>query len=665
MCISGFKYFVEPEVTYSESASSKYQSSPALTYIVQSLIGGEHQAFDPACAEILVAPAGQGKTTLCRAIAHKIRSSYPDTIPVLVESNQWQRLIELTLPNVLNAALLQMIPGATRLTDPKVFQTLMRERILVPIFDGFDELSLHPSADFTATTLLTELLTLVGGAEAKVLITVRETFWEKHVAGFSDITLNQTRRLNLQGFSNQQRQNFFRKRLQRADDRDIANRLSREIGSRLYEGVVERPEMQADRESGIPLMLELIALYVDENPEATFAPSTHDPLGPLLEAVCERENVRQQLDIPAQDQMLIFENVFRDYQGDVPREDLAVYVKEFAKQVTPDKIDRFESHAFFATNAQNMMVPRFETLRVYFLARWLADQLEGAVSEEIDPAATRLLAQNAMGSSDVFDYLVNRFAKGSREKAFETISHACRMISKRSSWKGASSALFHLSQRMAHHFEKGKRERAAIVVKLMAGTLSEVSVVERVAVQGQVSGLDLSGTTFTHCEFMNLEFHNCSFDEGTVFHSGRFIGSLTFTNCSNAKFVRLEDCKLSEAADVAWEERRGKGRKNVISQEKAKGALRDILKKFEQRFGFGSIKNADRDSGPISKNPCKDRAWAALGGAGVIESHRISGVSEGGLNIVDNPEVRHEVRNFLDNAVMGKRLQGALRDILS
>ncbi len=73
-----------------------------------------------------------------------------------MESAQWQNLINLTLPNILNHALLQMVPDAGSLTNAKIFQLLVREQLLVPIFDGFDELCLHPNSDYSPTGLLSE-----------------------------------------------------------------------------------------------------------------------------------------------------------------------------------------------------------------------------------------------------------------------------------------------------------------------------------------------------------------------------------------------------------------------------------------------------------------------------------------------------------------------------
>lgn len=660
-----FRYFIEPEISYADTNTSERRSAEALTYFVDLLVNTNQERIDSICGEILVAPAGQGKTTLCRAIANKIRSSRPDTIPVLVESNQWQRLIELTLPNVLNAALLQMLPGATHLTNPKVFQLLIREQILVPIFDGFDELSLHPSATFSAFSLLSELLDLVGDADAKVLVTVRETFWENHLTGSYDANGQRLRRHDLQGFSNQQRKRFFQKRLKKAEERDVASRLSGEIGKRLYEGAIDRPEMQRDRADGIPLMLELIALYVEDNTKATPFPLSQDPLGHLLEAICEREDVRQKLDINSQKQMLIFENIFRDYAEEIPKEYLALYVEEFAPEVTQDTISRFESHALLSTVGPAGLIPRFETLRVYFVARWLANQLEGTVEKDISSAATELLSMHAAGSSDIFDHLVDRFAGDPKEKTQACIFHAVRMVRARANWEGASSAIFHLCQRLAHLYEKERRARARIVLEFVSGQSRRNDEVNNIAVHGQINGLDLSGFTFARCEFKNLEFYNCSFDDRTVFSNCRFVGGLSFSNCSNANAAILDECRLSDTALLSWEERKNRNPRRLLTERNARLAIRDILRKFENRFGFSSIKVSDRDAGPISRNPCKDRAWNALTNNGIIVHHKISGVSEGGINIVEDSDVRHEVRNFLDNAALGRRLKRALDQILA
>ena len=473
--VEKYPYFVEPDISLPSG-----ETKPALTYLVEDLLGTFADPSSRVCADILVAPAGLGKTTLARALAERLLAYNRFAIPILVEFAQWQNLINLTLPNILNAALLQLMPEAGRLTNQKTFQLLVREQLLVPIFDGFDELCSHPNSSYNPATLVAELIDLVGDTTAKVLITTRETFWEKFGTG---VPAEKIKRVDLRGFSNEQRQRFFDKRLKGPADRDIANRLAKVIGTQLYESTIERKPFQAERASGVPLLLELIAMYVDGNPNATFAPATNDPIGPLLEAVCERENERQKLAISADKQMTIFEELFRDFQDDISRTDLALYVQFNVPEVTSGALERFESHAFFSPGKD--VCARFETLKVYFVARWLANRLESAESDEMIP---QILERNSAGNTDVFDFLVNRFLTMEEKTVRAALPHALRMVRSRPRWEGAASAIFHLAQRMAQRQESIRAVRTDRVLSY----LGLGRPVRGVAVVGQIGVAILS-----------------------------------------------------------------------------------------------------------------------------------------------------------------------------
>ncbi len=542
------------------------------------------------------------------------------------------------------------------LTNQKLFQLLVREQLLIPIFDGFDELCLHPNSHYNPTTLITELLELVGDTGARIFITTRETFWETYGIGNAG---GKIKRINLQGFSNDQRKRFFTKRLKSAEDRDIANRVAREVGERVYEGDVSRKELQADRASGVPLLLELVALYVDGNPSATFAPTSRDPLGPLLERMCERENVRQQLNIGPARQMQIFEELFRDSSDDISRSDLAFYVQYTVPNVTKDVLLRFESHAFFSPG--NDVKARFESLKVYFIARWLENRLEEAVEKPVsDSSITELLEKSASGDTDVFDFLVDRFFSMDRQTARAAITHAVQMARSRPRSDGAVSALFHLAQRLAHRIESSKIDRTS----LLFDYLGIASPVKQLSIIGQVSSLDLSGINFANCYYKDVEFHNCNFNDLTHFSECRFEGSLAFINCRLPGNANLSKCELSEDAEQEWDRQAGRASRSAITEKSAKDALRDILRRFIGPFGFSTIKDADRSSGIIKRNPCGEVAWDELISARIVERHPISGVPAGGLHISEDSEVRHEVRSFLDNAALGPRLQRVIEAVL-
>jgi Pentapeptide repeats (9 copies) len=234
------------------------------------------------------------------------------------------------------------------------------------------------------------------------------------------------------------------------------------------------------------------------------------------------------------------------------------------------------------------------------------------------------------------------------------------MVQARPKWEGAASALFHLAHRLAVETGKDAVERTGMLMKL----LGVKSPITQLAVQGQIGGLDFGGLQFKDSTFKNVVFHNCSFDESTRFVECRFEGNLSFERCKTPGLLQLDDCFLSDEAQEAVDEQAGKTAKRVINSEVAKAALREILRKFIGPFGFSTIKESDKNSGPILKNPCREIAWEELFKRNILERHRISGIRASGINVADVPEVKHEVRNFLDNAALGVRLKKVVDEIV-
>jgi hypothetical protein len=48
----------------------------------------------------------------------------------------------------------------------------------------------------------------------------------------------------------------------------------------------------------------------------------------------------------------------------------------------------------------------------------------------------------------------------------------------------------------------------------------------------------------------------------------------------------------------------------------------------------------------------------------IIERHEISNVADGGLNLIDDKEIRREITTYLDNAVLGTRLLRVIEDLI-
>jgi len=642
------KYFIEPSLRLPDG-----QIVPAVKTVTNWLT--RPQAHDLAGnVIILVADAGLGKTTLSRALAARLLED-PDSkaVPIRIESEQWRYLIQptLTLQSVLGSAVLRTFPDAGVMTSPNIFQVLVREGLLVPIFDGFDELCLHPNSPYSAASLLNELIELMGDTGARVIITVRETFWEKHKEGIPKDQIIETR---LEGFSNDQRQEFFKKRLSNPIDRDTANRIARDIGGSIYPDVSREP-VQASRANGVPLILELIAIYVDGNPNATFVPDSQDSLGPLLESMCAREIVRQQLPVSADVQMQIFEELFRDYPEEISEDVLHMYVEIYAADISPDALARFESHALLSQGKP--LKPRFELLKVYFVTRWLAYSLSQSSINDIDRSkVASFLAESSTGHTDVLDWLADRFVQFDPQIRKASINHAIEIIKKSTRFEAASSAIFHLTVRISQKLEVERSGRTRFVLDHLSGWSANKSEVRGMAIQGQVEGLDLSGVEFSNCVFRDLEFRNCRFDESTKFSDCRFERGLEFENCERVSLAKLETPSLSAYAERAWDRIYGKDSRVETKESVVIDALRESLRKFLGTYGFSTIKYDDRNGGALGRNPLRDALWDELLRVGILERHEISNLSSGGLHVRKDDAIRHEVRSFLDNAVLGQKL---------
>jgi len=249
------------------------------------------------------------------------------------------------------------------------------------------------------------------------------------------------------------------------------------------------------------------------------------------------------------------------------------------------------------------------------------------------------------------------------DRAVAAISHAAQMIRARTLWEGASSALFHLAQRLSHLRENTRIGRSVLMMEFL-GVNAADRVFTKWSVQGQINGLNLRGFVFNGCTFRNVEFRNCAFDDATEFQRAHFQGALTFENCENTGKSKVIDCDLSDDAERAWDMQAGRASRRPINENVARDALRDVLRRFIGPFGFSTIKEVDKNSGSIMKNPCRDIAWEELTRGKFILRHTISGITEGGLHISTEERVKHEVRNFLDNAALGPQITRILELML-
>ena len=163
---------------------------------------------------------------------------------------------------------------------------------------------------------------------------------------------------------------------------------------------------------GVPFILDLIATYVEGNENATdIDPYEPDPLWRLLEAICVRENIRQTLDIPVTKQLEFFEEIFRDYPDEIPIKEISTYLDAICEVRDPMVVSRFSNHVFLVAKSQDTFAAKYEILRVYFLARFLANRLQLINDAGDKLRVIETIAREIEGASEVIDWLMGHLAK--------------------------------------------------------------------------------------------------------------------------------------------------------------------------------------------------------------------------------------------------------------
>ena len=656
-------YFVDPNLELENETTVHDATKYLISWFGNKRPESKDTVSKDTSLAVLTANGGVGKTTVSRIICSKIKLYDPTAIPILIESEQWRHLLQstITLDTLWDLALNKRFEHASRLLgNPTALRVLIREGLFVVVFDGFDELCLNSSSAYRPRDIILELIQLLTPedevCQAKILLTTRETYWD---TVSDELDLEQIEVFRLKGFDNEQRKRYFENRLKNASERDLALRLAKEVAGGVYNGVVSTSDLNEERLSGVPFILDLIARYVHENDDpATINPYQPDSFSALLEHVCRRENRRQSLDLDPSQQFQLFEELFREFRDGITFDDLKLHLEIICGVTDQGVIDRFTNHVFLIKLDQNVYAPRYDVLRVYFIARFLAHEL-ATVGSSSRRRVAEVLAENSIGKTQVLDWLITQLRRLDDSKLNAAITQAIDIVNHKENEAVRSSsarALFHLISNLI--IVTDKRERTHELAKRYNAKETDFGwIFNRISLADGVKSFDFSGCEFVNSRLVAVDFRNCTFDEKSLFKSCIFESMLNFTNCKNPERIQVINETVSREAEYALNEIRKRGSRIELKQTFSEDALLRALKRFRSDFGFYSIQYRHRKSGFKPGNPFNDQVWDELLRAKIIERHTISNVEEGGVKISDNKELRREVASFLDNGVPGSELR--------
>lgn len=661
-------YFVDPSI---EEIASNEIHSGAKSFLTKWFL--EHEHKNPPLA-VLTANGGVGKTTLSRILCSEMQRRDESVIPILIESDQWRSLLQgsFTLDSVWDMALTRRFESAARLVANKTaLQVLIREGIFVVVFDGFDELCINPASPYSPKALISELYELLTpedvSCEAKVLLTTRATYWSSIV---EEIDLSKISVFRLREFDNEQKKIYFNNRLKTPAERDSAFRISKDINGGLYEGLQIEHQNQ-DRLSGVPFILDLIASYVEENENADINPYAPDQLGTLLENICRRENLRQNLEIEPSKQLDIFEEIFRDHPEGINADDLRLFLEIIGGVTDTGVLRRFTNHVLLSANAGDVYGPRYEVLRVYFLARFLANGLNQVTTQSgARKKIAEELSRHSSGKTQLIDWLVDQLRHQDPNQLKLAFKHAVEISRDKDNAevrRASEMAICHLVCRFIPETDD-KQVRVKKLGDLLGADIRTEDLFFTGSVfSGVLRAFDFSNTHFERCTFIDVEFKNCLFSEKSKFVTCSFDGNLEFHNCSGEKDLDLtKDTRMSKEAEYNLNQIRNATSRRELRVSFAEDALNRSLRKFRSGdYGFKVIQYRHRRSGFKPGNPYNERIWEVLESLEIVEPHRISNVDGGGLHIKDDKELRHDVATFLDNGVIRGMLKNVIEEVVA
>lgn len=663
------EFFISPTVRGDGISGSK----DGLPFLTRWLLGEEYTEKRAPVA-LLCADGGIGKTTLARELCDSIRVMRPRVVPLLIESSQWKNLATtgLTLDTLWDIAIARRLEHGNLLrSNPAALRVLMQEGLLVVIFDGFDELAALSSDKNRPQEILAELTDLFTPEDeeptARVILTSRTTYWKsisEALAGGIPMEV-----FRLSGFDNQQRKDYFERRLVDPAQRDLAQRLARQVSGAIYDGGGKsrayKEDLNEDRLAGTPFILSLIAHYVQESEDENLSPYEADPLEPLILGICRRENIRQELRIAPDRQMAILEDIFRECENEIKVEDVNLILQMHEVEDVGAR-ERFEHHFLLQRAKPSTLIPRYEILRVYFVARFLAKGLQRLSNSPPDRAIAEALSRNSTGQSQVAEWVAWQLKKLPQDRLEAAITHAFEIIDSPENVTTkvkAGSALCHLISLLID--EEGKNARTDQFARLTGcSARGEIRIARQKVFAGKLRSFDFTSFLFEACTFVDVDFSNCIFSKATAFIGCTFEGGLDFSNCTDIGGISFEECRASPEADLSIAATQSREANADVLRGFAEEALNRALRKFRGDLGFHAIQARRRLAGVNPRNPFNQAIWDALRKYGVVGTHEISGVSDGGLHMVDDKDVRRESQQYLDNGIIGPRLKLVLGDLI-
>jgi len=613
---------------------------------------------------VLLAEPGQGKTYMSRYLVHRLSKAKEQVLPILIDSSQWQGIS----PDDFKS-LWKTITHSFRHFDAPIgwldghedefIRATLKADLVRIVFDGFDEYVLRNRGSVNPFDVLDALAELAAETGARIAITSRSSFWHTNLpeAAVHDfLTRTGTFVYTILPFDAQHARNYFTQRL--SDPKRIT------IAVQLYGTLRNQNEDLVGR----GFVLSLIADLVERSDgKGNWQIATGNQLMWLMEALCQREVLRQQLPLSSVDQLGIFglfaAEVSTGQDPDTSLLDLTIEAVRSDLDSTSrgDCIEKLKSHPLLELKPST---GRWRFREAQLGIGLLADRIVRSSDDQLGALASKLALEagdredlavmivdvaGRDGATTEARELLRRLAGGISQK--DRVQRDGPMLGGEGPKLGASICLKAVDRLLPKGTQHA--DRAQLLLELSGG-----SPIKGFVFSGTIARYDLRKVVFDSCRFERITWANCTFDDTTLFRRCVVVGGMPPAQCVGFGSVVMEDCVLDQEATTMINAARVSEGRKTYTLEDLRNDVCSVINKFLIKGGVGlkTIAVGHIMRGPISASRYKDDIIGMLRAA-VLEEHHISGRSDKGYHV--RPDAEEALKFYAANNVFTGPLQAA------
>lgn len=537
-------HYVPPPL-YNASDDEIRDGQDSVDYLVDFCSGKSNDSNNLVA---IVANPGVGKTALATMVADRLvsTSSQATVVPVFLPADEWRT--KEPMPRNLDDVLRGMqVPFRD---DDSAFSRLLQQGYIALIFDGFDELR---DTEKTPIERLDELRQIAKASNARIIVTVRSSFWEREIlereiargSTVSDVTC-----YRIKPFDTNDRMRYWRKRLSEEEALAAARLHGRYIAGLQHNGAMEL--------FYLPNCASMIADYIER-----IGPANADKVGPapatsdngdrdlvdrFFGEVMERERVRQQLQTSVRVTRSALENIAVAYRDDDWFDGIWLELYDVAEV----DLERLRDHAMLDYLEPGRFRFRYPEVPKRFRAgRFLTALLAGEFSDRTPRDFLELVMEEANGRGDLPQEVAKIIDRADINGVADT--HACTEDF------DIKSLVFHILANyvVLNNEAMTRAERWTVLGRLLGGTQKRIS---GLCIKGTIEGFRLRNFTIRNSRFVdfalygdvdNVRFENCTFKGALVVPE-----KCRFENCTAEDLARLRVGWTDPAADLEDDIRR-------------------------------------------------------------------------------------------------------------